>query len=117
VSIETQEGKDLLQQLTRLVIAQSKAPQGMTQMVMQPPTDGERAQHRAEKVVYALGGLLVGLIALAVNYGAEIREGKREQQRTQDYLNMLWRAYPEMRETALKAKEAEESNNGKSDRN
>jgi hypothetical protein len=42
VSIETQEGKELLQQLTRLVIAQSKAPQGVTQMVMQPPTRGER---------------------------------------------------------------------------
>lgn len=36
---------------------------------------------------------------------ADIRDQKREQQRTQDYLNMLWRNYPEMRETALKAKE------------
>ena len=42
MSVEPQEGKELLQQLTRLVIAQSKAPQGMTQMVMQPPTSGER---------------------------------------------------------------------------
>ncbi|MBP7622425.1 MAG: hypothetical protein KA763_00525 [Xanthomonadales bacterium] len=45
---------------------------------------------------------------------ADMRDLRREQQRADDYQNMLWRAYPELRESALKSHEERE--NGKPDR-
>lgn len=36
---------------------------------------------------------------------ADTRELRAEQRRADDYQNMLWRAYPELRESSLKARE------------
>lgn len=43
MTIETKEGAELIRQLERLLLARAAAPpQGMMQLVMQPPTKGER---------------------------------------------------------------------------
>ena len=85
----------------------------VTQLMMPPPTDGERAVHQVRNVVFLLAGLLVGA---ALGFGlylnsikSDTQETRDKQERVQDYLNMLWRNYPELRETALKAKEKEKT--------
>ena len=88
---------------------------GVQQIMMQPPDSGERAVHRVEKANYMLIGLFVGLLiggwTLLGRLSDDVTDLRREQQRTSDYLNMLWRNYPETREAALKSHE--EKTNGK----
>lgn len=101
----------------RALLADARATQGVHQIMMQSPDSGERAAHKAEKIAIGLAGLLVGLLiggwSLVSRMADDARDLRREQQRTSDYLNMLWRAYPETREAALKAQE--DRKNGKPD--
>lgn len=92
---------------------------GVQQFMMAPPTNDERSAHKAEKVAIGLACLLVGLSiggwSMVSRMADDARDLRREQQRTSDYLNMLWRTYPETREAALKAHE--DRKNGKPDHN
>lgn len=86
-------------------------------VTMASPDSGERAAHKAEKVAIGLACLLLGLLFGGWSMVSDLKDAvgdqKRQQQRTDDYLNMLWRTYPETREAALKAQE--DSKNGKPD--
>lgn len=42
MTIETKEGAELIRQLERLLVARAASPPGMMQLVMHPPTKGER---------------------------------------------------------------------------
>lgn len=103
---------ELAEEARKLREALAPASHGnVTQMVMPPPTDGERAVHRVEKVAYLLAGLLLGAVFGFGLYISSIKSDTQEtrdkQERVQDYLNMLWRNYPETRKSALEAKEKE----------
>jgi hypothetical protein len=93
---------------------------------------GGSANASAANIVFNAGGwaaLLAGAVAVAclvlqiqsqfqqqktdTEQDADIREQRAQQRRADDYQNMLWRAYPELREAALKAHE--ERQNGKPD--
>lgn len=104
MSMETQEGKDLLQQLTRLVIAQSNAPQGVTQMVMQSPTSGERG---IWLVVTAALIQLVATIFLTVGFvimWGTVKDGSHQQ-------NALYQSVPGLRELVNKTIESNKAIN------
>lgn len=110
--------KELIPLLSK-VAAETTAPAigGVHQIMMAPPTNDERSAHKAEKVAIGLACLLLGLLfggwSMVSDLKDAVSDQKRQQQRTDDYLNMLWRTYPETREAALKAQE--ESKNGKPD--
>lgn len=114
--------KELVPLLSRAVADAPAHPPlvgGVHQIMMAPPTNDERSAHKAEKVAVGLACLLIGLLiggwSMISDMSADARDLKRGQQRTDDYLNMLWRTYPETREAALKAQE--DSKNGQPHRN
>lgn len=79
------------------------------QIMMQPPDSGERAVHRTEKIAIGLACLLIGLSlggwSLVSRMADDARDLRRQQQRYDDYQNMLWQRYPELRPENLKPKE------------
>lgn len=120
---ETRELIDAMKELIPLlskVTAETPPPTvgGVHQIMMAPPTNDERSAHKAEKVAVGLACLLIGLLiggwSMISDMSADARDLKKDQQRTDDYLNMLWRAYPETREAALKAHEERKSDQPRS---
>lgn len=110
--------KELVPLLSRVAAETPPPVGGVHQVMMAPPTNDERSAHKAEKVAVGLACLLVGLLiggwSMISDMAADARDLKRDQQRTDDYLNMLWRAYPETREAALKAHEERKSDQPRS---
>lgn len=47
-------------------------------------------------------------LLLVIDQRSDVRDANRKIERAQDYNNMLWRNYPELRESVLKAHEAKE---------
>ena len=120
---ETRELIDAMKELIPLlskVTAETPPPTvgGVHQIMMAPPTNDERSAHKAEKVAVGLACLLIGLLiggwSMISDMSADARDLKKDQQRTDDYPNMLWRAYPETREAALKAHEERKSDQPRS---
>lgn len=113
--------KELVPLLSKVVTEPSPPPPSVGEMhniMMAPPTNDERSAHKAEKVAVGLACLLIGLLiggwSMISDMSADARDLKKDQQRTDDYLNMLWRAYPETREAALKAHEERKSDQPRS---
>jgi hypothetical protein len=122
ILMQVKERQDVLArqiQEARDLKTQPPAVSGIHQVMMAPPGQDERSAHKAEKVAIGLACLLIGLLfggwSMVSDLKDDVSDLKRQQQRTDDYLNMLWRTYPETREAALKAQE--DRKNGKPNRN
>lgn len=99
MSIESKEGQELLRQLERLLIARAAAPQGNMQMIMQPPTTGERG---IWLVVTAALIQLVSTFFLTVGFVimfGMVRDGSHQQ-------NALYQSVPGLRELVNKTIES-----------
>jgi len=95
--------KDLIPLMARVAQAEPQAAAGgVHQIMMQPPDAGERSQLRTEKFTYLVIGLLIGTLGW---FGMTQLDNGRKIERYQDYQNMLWQRYPELRPENLKPKE------------
>lgn len=104
MSIDTQEGQELLRQLERLLIARAAAPAGNVQMVMHPPTNGERAIWLI--VTFALLQLVATFfltVGFLVMWG-EVKDGRHQQ-------NAIYQSTPGLRELVNKAIESNKAIN------
>lgn len=102
MSVESEEGQELLRQLERLLIARAAAPQGNMQMVMQSPTSGERGIWLV--VTFAMIQLVATAfltVGFLVMWG-EVKDGRHQQ-------NAMYQSVPGLRELVNKAIKSNES--------